>query len=177
MDDEFFPADWADLDASRAAEDEAAVRRFVAGPARGLDVRTVRGFVAECRRAVGPEPVLEPAFDMVIDGVRHEWGVWFRPRPSHCSDRIDVGAAVEGRVGAEIALTTVDSFEAVGAIDVAAPPPLPSLSAMSTRPSTTAARSATPAQGRSDPGRDESARGDFSTSAALPAAGYLSSPR
>lgn len=70
------------LNASRAAEDEKAVREFLRGEGRGIDGAAFRAFVRDCRRKVGPDPVFEPARKMLLNGVRYEWGVWFRPRPS-----------------------------------------------------------------------------------------------
>ncbi len=69
------------LNASRALEDEKAVREFLRGEGRGIDGAVFRAFVRRCRREVGPEPVFEPAINMVLNGVHYRWGVWFRPRP------------------------------------------------------------------------------------------------
>jgi hypothetical protein len=178
--------DWADLDVSRAAEDEDAARRFVAGPGRGLDIRTVRSFLAECRRRVGPEPILEPALDMVMDGIRYEWGLWFRPRHGGgrhdgWSEQIDAVPAVEYTFDAEVAPSTVDSLEAGDAVtedavaDVAEPPPLPAQSAMSARPSS--ARSAARASAGGEAAAEDPAGRDSDAGATLPAAGRLSSVR
>ena len=69
------------LNASRATEDEKAVREFLRGKGRGIDGARFRAFVRDCRRRVGPNPVFEPDVKMVLDGVSYDWGVWFRPRP------------------------------------------------------------------------------------------------
>jgi len=97
------------LNASRAAEDEKAVREFLRGEGRGIDGAAFRAFVRRCRSRVGPGPVFEPARNMVLDGVRYDWGVWFRPRPG--GDTTTEQVALEQTNG--MALTEQPSLDMV----------------------------------------------------------------
>jgi len=125
MDAETDYGGWADPAANIEAEDERAVRRFVSGAGSGLDIRTVRGFVTKCRRLVGPAPLLEPAMDMVLNGVRYEWGVWFRPRSGGDGD----GTALAGMTayapqllpGGTEAVPAIASLAGTATVDAAEP--------------------------------------------------------
>jgi len=182
MDAETDYGGWADPAANIEAEDERAVRRFVRGAGSGLDIRTVRGFVTRCRRLVGPAPLLEPAMDMVLDGVRYEWGVWFRPRSGDGGDAtalagmtayapqlLPADAEAVSAMASPAGTLTVDAAEPSAASEpataheaAAAPATLPPASSMSAAP-----RAA--ATGIESPPAADSADGDAARTSPLPA--------
>jgi hypothetical protein len=115
------------LNANRATEDEKAVREFLRGKGRGIDGARFRAFVRDCRRRVGPNPVFEPDIDMVLNGVRYAWGVWFRPRPG--TDEVvqqevlqqHGGMALPDRPPVDTVTTRESDDDAATADDVALP--------------------------------------------------------